>query len=113
MFGHSPASSDGDDTQTPAQGSRFTDPEVLQAPSPFADNHTFRSTNQMQEPARPLSLLSRSMPVDPQPRNSTVARPYDPNLSGGLLHPSTFRNYVVSYISFIIPFSEQACAVMA
>jgi hypothetical protein len=106
MFRQSPASSDYNDSQTPAPGYGFSGPDAMQAPSPtqstFSNNHALHSTNQMQEPARPLSLLHRSLPVDQQPPNSADTR-FDRNISGGYLHPSLASNYVVSYTPSFVP----------
>ena len=99
MFRQTPGSSGHSDSYTPARGPGFPDLDAMQAPSPvqstFPNDHAIHSTNQRQQPARPSSLLRRSMLVDPQPRNT---RPFDPNLSGGSLHPSLPSNYVVSHI---------------
>ena len=102
MFRHSPASSDHNDSQTPPPpGHGFADPDAMQVPSParstFSNNQALHSTNRMQEPARPLSLLHRNLPVDQQPVNSAETRRFDPNISGGSLHHSLASNYVVSY----------------
>jgi hypothetical protein len=107
MFRQSPASSDHNDSQTPAPGHGFSEPDAMQAPShtqsTFSFNHALHSTNQMQEPARPLSLLRRSLPVDQQPPNSADARRFDPNISGGSLHSRLASNYVVSYTPSFAP----------
>jgi len=102
MYHQNPASSGHNESYTPALGPGFPNLDAMQAPSPvqstFPNDHAIHRTNQRQQPARPSSLLRRSMPVDPQPPNSTSARPFDPNLSGGSLHPSLPSNYVVSHI---------------
>jgi hypothetical protein len=111
MFRQSPASSDHNDAQTPPPGHGFADPDAMQVPSPARSNSNDQAlhfTNRMQEPARPLSLLHRSLPVNQQPPNSAETRRFDPNISGGSLHHSLARNYVVSY-TLHCPFVRAAC----
>ncbi len=91
MFRQTPASSGHNESNTPTLGPGFPDLDGMQAPSPVQstcpNNHALHSTDQMQ-----------SRLVDPQPPNSVPARAFDPNLSGGSLHPSLLSNYVVSHI---------------
>jgi len=108
MFRQSPASSDYNDSQAPAPGNGFSDPDTMQGPSPtqstFANSQALHSTNQIQEPARHLSLVHHSFPVDQQPPNSGDVSGFDPSISGGSLRSSLASPYVVSdpFISSVI-----------